>query len=1011
MTECFNVDPNYKGPKIVQSYLKKLKQDPKVTWFVSNFTKRWFVLDLIHGLFYYTDNHSKATAEKSYKIREIIGFDPSPKPKDRCDWNFPFEIDTIERIYILYAETKKSHDDWCKVIKSLFVPTDPDLRKKFGHARTRTRSKSQAPPKLTETCPEKPILTAHNRIPSFSLEGADAFEANSGMIKLENSNITNEVISFEIEEAVETSILQEKQRSLTPPPKRSFLEEELPDESSKVYRTAHQDLSVYTSADKSYMTNPGEIEVYTERVLERTWINDDRSADSSFSANKDLSNTIRSQTLDITKSFYEDAVPMHESLMEKSNEASVLESLIEIINIHDEIKPNKEEKLVLKVEEIGEIHDIDLAYSNLIRKSPINFLQSSTAISNLYPNLNGFDIPKVNEADSQISNNLKEENQKSEGNYFPFSSSEKADIKNSQKEILEASDSKSEVHESVETQQDLKANFPSTDLEAAINITNEISEIPSFASNFATEIASPLSKLQAPIILKENSKEECPSPLKDESSFKNDLEGSLLNASRPKIIRSLTKQDKTLAVKSISPKMVKKTHDSVLASKSSETIHTTKNSAIKSVPPNLSSPSTMQKTSRTNEDTQKLEDSKTSVHLIPEKQLSSPLRSKITRPSRDSASPLASAANELNQKKLLKTDKYTKLFIQTPKKIQTSASSKLQASSQKSISPAPAKRLEINPTIKLLENAIPKLNTEKLILENTNSENTQNSSASTDRLHQKKYISSEKRKAIGSPVPSKRHQDNNSSKNSSTEKRETPKSPVIERNNYQQNYLNRLSNIKPLQRISPSPIKSNESPIFSSSQEPTPSVFSSIKGPLRESLQSHSKTPPRRNSKSGFSNNTENKLKPRMNIAEFQFKGLSPESLTDRTGTNSEEMQSQPHVNIALKSNEKSGSSAKILTQPDTFSLQSRLAEYCQEINELAQDSASKTILKKSFLNKPSVRNVLYGDQTYPERREQLLKEISKPSIKLGQSQYRPSLNKMLSNIKTNDSKSVPRMR
>lgn len=67
------IDPNYtvsanQGPTVVENYLKKLKNVGAVMRFLSKFTKRWFILNLRSGKFYYTKNKNTAKAKESYNV-------------------------------------------------------------------------------------------------------------------------------------------------------------------------------------------------------------------------------------------------------------------------------------------------------------------------------------------------------------------------------------------------------------------------------------------------------------------------------------------------------------------------------------------------------------------------------------------------------------------------------------------------------------------------------------------------------------------------------------------------------------------------------------------------------------------------------------------------------------------------------------------------------------------------------------------------------------------------------
>mmetsp|Transcript_32981 Transcript_32981/g.32674 ORF Transcript_32981/g.32674 Transcript_32981/m.32674 type:complete len:87 (+) Transcript_32981:39-299(+) len=85
ITTFNNQSPSQQPPSNVQSYLKKLKSQNAVARFVSNFTKRWFVLDFKEDCFYYTPNANKKKAERTHSIKDLISFEADPKFLDPCD--------------------------------------------------------------------------------------------------------------------------------------------------------------------------------------------------------------------------------------------------------------------------------------------------------------------------------------------------------------------------------------------------------------------------------------------------------------------------------------------------------------------------------------------------------------------------------------------------------------------------------------------------------------------------------------------------------------------------------------------------------------------------------------------------------------------------------------------------------------------------------------------------------------------------------------------------------------
>jgi hypothetical protein len=104
-----NVDPNYSGPYVIESFLKKAKRDAAAMRIFRRFTKRWFVLDMKSGVFYYLRKKTSKNLEKSYAITDIISFDRNPKIKDVSDWKFAFKIEFKPRAYVLYAESVSIH--------------------------------------------------------------------------------------------------------------------------------------------------------------------------------------------------------------------------------------------------------------------------------------------------------------------------------------------------------------------------------------------------------------------------------------------------------------------------------------------------------------------------------------------------------------------------------------------------------------------------------------------------------------------------------------------------------------------------------------------------------------------------------------------------------------------------------------------------------------------------------------------------------------------------------------
>jgi hypothetical protein len=91
----------YTGPKIVEGYLKKKKNDYSLKFF-SNFTKRWFTLDLSKGIFYYSAGKGK-DASKVIHLRDVVSVKECFEGDEDKDYKFAFVINTVARTFKLYA--------------------------------------------------------------------------------------------------------------------------------------------------------------------------------------------------------------------------------------------------------------------------------------------------------------------------------------------------------------------------------------------------------------------------------------------------------------------------------------------------------------------------------------------------------------------------------------------------------------------------------------------------------------------------------------------------------------------------------------------------------------------------------------------------------------------------------------------------------------------------------------------------------------------------------------------
>ncbi|CAG9334896.1 unnamed protein product [Blepharisma stoltei] len=118
------IDPNYKGPMKVESFLQKLKSQKAKARIFKKFNKRWFVLDLNQGTFAYSRKQNSNKIEQSHPVTDIIRVDPNPQIAQTCDWKFAFTVETRARVYVLYSESQNMHRLWCVALKAVLLPSE-----------------------------------------------------------------------------------------------------------------------------------------------------------------------------------------------------------------------------------------------------------------------------------------------------------------------------------------------------------------------------------------------------------------------------------------------------------------------------------------------------------------------------------------------------------------------------------------------------------------------------------------------------------------------------------------------------------------------------------------------------------------------------------------------------------------------------------------------------------------------------------------------------------------------
>lgn len=117
------IDPNYRGPMIIQGFLKKLKSEGSFSKFLTKFNKRFFILDLNNYFFGYQDNKTSSNFLR-HELIELISVNPNPNITETCEWRFAFVVEISKRIYTLYTHTKSLHKDWTDGLKACIRPND-----------------------------------------------------------------------------------------------------------------------------------------------------------------------------------------------------------------------------------------------------------------------------------------------------------------------------------------------------------------------------------------------------------------------------------------------------------------------------------------------------------------------------------------------------------------------------------------------------------------------------------------------------------------------------------------------------------------------------------------------------------------------------------------------------------------------------------------------------------------------------------------------------------------------
>lgn len=102
------------GPLIVEGFLRKEKRPNARFNFLSKYTTRWFVLDLVNGIFMYkTRKTSKPTKLHPLKVnfsQDIVNVDSAPLLV--IDKHIAFIVETKMKVYRLFADSRAIKAMW-----------------------------------------------------------------------------------------------------------------------------------------------------------------------------------------------------------------------------------------------------------------------------------------------------------------------------------------------------------------------------------------------------------------------------------------------------------------------------------------------------------------------------------------------------------------------------------------------------------------------------------------------------------------------------------------------------------------------------------------------------------------------------------------------------------------------------------------------------------------------------------------------------------------------------------
>lgn len=125
-----NNQNNYNGPMIIESYLKKKKDQSSGFVKKSKFTEavnlRYFTLNINDGYILYKDFKENPEIKVVYNKKDLKGYETFIPPDEevKCDFKFGFTIKTSSKNLYLYSETELIHSTWIRGLHYFFYKSD-----------------------------------------------------------------------------------------------------------------------------------------------------------------------------------------------------------------------------------------------------------------------------------------------------------------------------------------------------------------------------------------------------------------------------------------------------------------------------------------------------------------------------------------------------------------------------------------------------------------------------------------------------------------------------------------------------------------------------------------------------------------------------------------------------------------------------------------------------------------------------------------------------------------------